>query len=311
MRALYQNNKDIPDDMLLGNLLFMTMTKMKVSADQFKVAFIQNGVPESFIRSISSADAFRRATSSVRGVDKTTGYKIEVDEVRSDKQGIKKVIGIKRPDMNDGMEYVPAIEMYYDRYSELASFIVMQGNLTAQEAEDFKNMGLLVKDRYDEWKTYHTEDTIKNTINRIVESMYPVNLMPTGICKFIPKSRKDLVYGLQGALNDLSEYAINPGDKNVCEIIPVISTDQQARLIENNCDKAFKEEALNMVVELKDIIKNKSTISVSTAANYIQKFNTLSAKVKEYEGLLGVYLETLHNQIKDAVELIDNNKETP
>ena len=66
MPVLYQNNKDVPEDMLLGNLLFYNLIDMTVSENDLLDAFVNNNLSQSYIRKISHADAFRRATSSIK-----------------------------------------------------------------------------------------------------------------------------------------------------------------------------------------------------------------------------------------------------
>ena len=36
----------------------------------------------------------------------------------------------------------------------------------------------------------------------------------------------------------------------------------------------------------------------------------LKSKAEEYESLLGVYVQSIHTQITDALELVDNNTDT-
>ena len=93
MPALYQNNKDVPEDMLLGNLLFFNLNDMTVDENDLIALFKANNISEDFIRPISHADAFRRASSSIKNA--TVTYtddngdtfegKINVDEVVNDK----------------------------------------------------------------------------------------------------------------------------------------------------------------------------------------------------------------------------------
>lgn len=85
VNALYQTNQSIPQDMLLGNLLFTNLTDMKVSETELIDIFKNNNVPENYVRKISKADAFRRASSSVKNQilfvnNVNTGGKVTISE---------------------------------------------------------------------------------------------------------------------------------------------------------------------------------------------------------------------------------------
>ena len=91
------------------------------------------------------------------------------------------------------------------------------------------------------------------------------------------------------------------------EIIPVIDTDEQRNLVEKNFTAEITNELFAFTQELKDVLTKKQSLSTRTASSYIDKFNTLKSKAQEYESLLGVYVQSIHTQITDALELVDNN----
>ena len=297
MKALWNSSADIPQEMTLGNLMFMNIVDMKVTRDEFRDAFKANGVPESFVRDISPADAFRRASSSVAG--KFGNYKIEVDEVRSDSQGIKKVIGVKEANnVLDTMEYEPAVELFFNRDTQTASYLLLKQDPV------FDAMGQKVVDTFNDWTIYHTKDTVRNTIKRIVDFMHPVNLMPTGLCKFIPKTHTQLLEGLKGALNQLSQYSTSVHAENVCEIIPVFDTNDQRKVIQECCGNEIQEEISSLVFTLKDDLTKKQQLSTRSMQSYIEKFKDLEKKAGEYEGLLDTYFTVARAQLQEALKLV-------
>ena len=317
--VLYKTNQEIPQDMLLGNLLFTNLIDMKIAATDLTTIFKNNNIPESYVKDISQADAFRRASSSIKnrilyinnpnaGNDKV---RVEVDEVKSDYDGIKRIIGVKRiDDVNEDISYLPVGEIVFNRSNGLctATPLFAPGDADYQTV---RNICDEVENKYQDWSVYHNRDTVKNIINRIISDTHPVNLMPTGLCKFIPQGSTDLLYHLKEALSDLSAYKENPsaGD-NIVEIIPVIDTDEQRSLVEKNFTAEITNELFAFTQELKDILTKKQSLSTRTASSYIDKFNTLKKKAQEYETLLGVYVQSIHKQITDALELVDNNTDT-
>lgn len=313
--ALCKTNQEIPQDMLLGNLLFTNLIDMKIPVSDLTGIFQANNIPESYVRNISQADAFRRASSSIKNsiiyVSGTNGndkVRVEVDEVRNEPDSIKRIIGVKRVDeVQEDIQYEPVAEIIFNRAGGVcvATPYAQPGDADYQTFRDLCDM---VENRYAEWSVYHNKDTVRNIINRIITDTHPVNLMPTGLCKFIPSGFTDMVYNLRTALGEMSAYAVNPNSgRNVMEVIPVIDTEEQRDLIEKNFTAEITNELFNFTQELKDVLAKKQTLSVRTAASYIDKFNLLKSKAKEYESLLGIYVSSIHQQITESIELVDNS----
>ena len=314
--AIYNTNKDVPQDMLLGNLVFMNLSDMRIDQSNLHQIFQSQNVPEDFIRDISAADAFRRATSSIKSTriniidpsGRLIDAKLEVDEVRCDSDSIKRVVGVKAvDDTSESVAYESVMEIVFNRKAGTAVFTPMTMAMGPNLAE-YEKIGQQVVDRFNDWSVYHNKDTVKNMINRIIQSTHPVNLMPTGLCKFIPKAHTDLLYNLKNALEVMSAYRINPSDhENICEIIPVIDTIEQRGLVERNFDAEITNDMFAFTQELKDVIQAKQSLSARSANAYIEKFKALQEKASEYEGLLGFYRSAIHQQIQEALQLIDDN----
>jgi hypothetical protein len=316
MPALYQNNQDIPDNMLLGNLLAYTLTDMTVSEQDLTDAFVNNKLSQHYIRKISHADAFRRATSSIKNAKSlyiddsgnTFEGHINVDEVVNDSMYIKRIVGIRiLNDQKEEVSYVQLGNFVYDRAKDSFSFNLEPNS--AQHVSDIPNLFVAVEKRYMQWSMYHNQDTIRNIINRIVTDMHPIALMSTGINKFIPKTSKDTLYALKGTLNDLSKYSNNGNGENVIEIIPFIDTQEQRTLVNKMYEEEIKNTLYEYSMELAEILKKRQTLSSRQVTTYIEKYKELSSKVQDYQNLLGTYTQNIHDQLKAAFQLIDDNKE--
>ena len=302
--------------MLLGNLLFTNLIDMRIPVADLISIFQSNNIPDSYVRTISEADAFRRASSSIKNRilllnAATEKVRIEVDEVKSDSEGIKRIIGVKKVDeVAEDISYQPVGEIIFNRANNLctATPLFAPGDVDYQTIRDLCDE---VENKYQDWSVYHNKDTVRNIINRIISDTHPVNLMPTGLCKFIPQTSTDLLYNLKQALIEMQSYASTPTmSRNIMEIIPVIDTEEQRNLIEKNFTAEITDELFGFTQELKDVLQKKQVLSTRTANAYIEKFNILKAKAKEYESLLGIYVDSIYTQIKDSLDLVDQNKDS-
>ena len=213
--VLCKTNQEIPQDMLLGNLLFTNLIDMRIPVADLISIFQSNNIPDSYVRAISEADAFRRASSSIKNRilllnAATEKVRVEVDEVKSDYEGIKRIIGVKKVDeVAEDISYQPVGEIIFNRTNNLctATPLFAPGDADYQAIRDLCDE---VENKYQDWSVYHNKDTVRNIINRIISDTHPVNLMPTGLCKFIPQTSTDLLYNLKQALTEMQSYASTP-----------------------------------------------------------------------------------------------------
>lgn len=316
--AICQSNKDIPVDMTLGNLLFYSLSDMKISEKELIDLFSQNQIPTNYIRKISTPDAFRRASSSIKNrtmyitdpnnISTTLKIKIEVDEVLSDPDEIIRIIGRKVIDEdNQEVSYEQIAELHFYRSQNTVGYSLK--NTDTVNTTIYTDLCIEVQDKFDEWSVYHTKDTIRNIVLRIVNDTHPVSLTPTGLCKFVPRTHTDLLYSLKKVLGNMNSYCQNTGDQNFMEIIPVINTEEQQGLVKDASERELKEELFSFTQELKEVLQTRQTLPPRTVSSYLEKFKILSDKVSDYENLLGNYLDFLKMQIKDSVTLVKDNSD--
>lgn len=307
--AICNTNKEIPQEMLLGNLIFINLTDMVVAESDIKQLFKNHNIPEKYVRDISQADAFRRASSSIKNRSVVMGgedYKINVDEVRSDADGIKRIVGVKRIDSaKEDVSYESVAEIVFHRDTGSVSTMEMpfcpDVNVVHTLCEEVSN-------KYAEWSVYHNKDTVRNIINRIIQDTHPINLMPTGLCKFTPNTSAPLLYSLKDCLNEMSRYSVDVHRENIMEVIPVIDTSEQRGLVEKNFKVELTDELSGFVNELRDVLQKKQKITSRSAAAYIERFNMYQEKIKDYENLLGIYSGSLRAQISEGLQLIDDSQ---
>jgi hypothetical protein len=308
-KAIAKTNKELDDSLLLGHLFFYTLGDIKISESELEAIFVKNGLDKKYVKKINKIDAFRRATSKAKQAV-TINYngsqakaRLEMDEVRCDSDCVVRALGRKVIDeANEALSYKTVGKIVFHRDNSTVTTSVNNSYIHEMDYTDVLDETVL---RYNDWSVYHTKDTVRNMSNHVLESMYPVSLMPSGLCKFIPKASKDTLYALQGVIRDLSAY----GNDCLFEVVPVIDTEEQRELIDKSATKEIKEELYQFTQDLKQVITAKQTISTKSAVAYIEKFKALNAKAKEYESLLGTYMGLLTQQIQEAIALVNDNTE--
>lgn len=314
--AALSTNLNIPDDMLLGDLLFYTLQDMTVPEGDLVNVFKNVGLDSSLIRKISLADAFRRASASIKNTKVFLGgieRRLEVNEVLTDNERVVRVIGCKTVDENgtdisEKVKYDAVAEIIFHRDTEVVTYNLCSAlnNNVISGKQDIVDSCETILSNYANWSVNHSKDTIRNIFNRMIERCYPVNLMPTGICKFIPKTNRDTIYKMKAALNELSQYAASP---NVMEIIPVIDTQDQRDLIEKSFKSEIGTELIDTIQQLNEIIQAKNTLSKKTVNSYMEKYKFLGEKAQEYKNLLEGGIDLFADRLSQLYTMIEDNKE--
>lgn len=315
MACVCKNNKEIPSDMILGNLLYYSLVDMKMSETDLENIFVANSIPEKYIRKIGKADAFRRATASIKNDTfaivgqngEVVKAKVEVDEVNSDINGVKRIMGIKAVNnLHESINYDAVATFEFDRKTEMMSYNLTTTNPLIQQY--VQQYCMEVSNKYTEWSQYHNKDTIRNTVLRIVNDTHPVCLTSTGLCKFVPRTQSSLLYSLKDALNEMSSFAVEQGRENSMEIIPLINTEEEQSLIKDASQKEIQEDLYNFTQELKELLQNKQTLSTKSVNSYLLKFKDMYDKITDYENLLGNYMDVIKQQLKASIQLVNSNQ---
>lgn len=327
MAVISKTNKGIPDDMLLGNLLFMSIADVEMGETELTKIFDDNGLDKNLIRRIFASDVFRRVTSSYKNESCTVmdtqknevlGASIVIDETNNTDEKIVRVASVKLIDKNNEVsEYIPFLRIVFDKQTETLSVndrsMVQELNneiFTTDWRYDISipmnRIVSTIQNEYSYLRVTHDRDTIRNIIKRVVDSMQPVALMQSsGICKFIPIKYKDTLYGLKNALVDMNRFAST--GKNSVEIIPLIDTDEQRLNILESVEHETKEQLLKLTMDLKELLNKKNKLSTRSANAYIQRFKELRQKSEDYQTLVNSYNNVILQQIDNMLILVDNS----
>lgn len=308
-KAIAKFNKDLDDSMLLGHMFFYRLPKeLKMTEAELEKEIIDSGLDQKLIRGISVRDAFRRATSKMNnenirikvGTD-YSGAKIEVDETKSDVDSVVRLIGRKIIDAQKeeaDYEIVGRIEL-------LSSGSVTRSiNPTFKDEYDYDGILELAHTRFNEWSVYHTRDTIKNLMVRVVDSMQPINLLDTGLAKFIPITNKDVLYSLQEFGRAMAAYS---PEESTFEIIPIIDTNEQRELIHTQAIAHITGEMDDLATQLGKLLNKNKTITIKQAARYGDKFKALRTKTQAYETIVDDRMDILQQQLSVMLDHVDDS----
>jgi len=299
-----RNIDGLDPNQLIGYLMFYCIPEIKISHSELEDIFIKNSMDKSHLpKKIFEHDAFRRATGQINGkisISLTNGdnvdAKLNVDEVRNDAYEIVRVVGRKVIDSTKAeVEYTPVGRFVFHKKTKVVDTALNDGAFLEYDYDRLLNDTVGV---YKEWTNFHTKDTVRNIINKIVKSTQPVSILKGAY--FIPKDEYDTLKSLQGVIHDLAQYA--PNETPGIELIPLLDTVEQRTMLEERVNKEIIGDVENLMVELADMLKSDKEIHTRTIKRITTDFQTLQDKTKTYTNLLQTSMKVVQDQLLSAID---------
>lgn len=293
-------NNQINPDLLLGYLEFHSIPDLRIPKADLAALWSKHGLPMLFLPGeIRPCDAFRRATASAQKTVqvnwKCSQYtaKLLVREVKSDPAEIVRLLVREIVDSkNEVLDYAIAGKVTFER-----------SNGTVKTWSDWQLLSEYGYDSilrhmeytYNEFISYHTRDTVRNLINKVLRSTNPVSIIPHSQGKFIPKRNHGLLMGLKALFSDLRRYS--KGEDCNMDLIPMVNTADQRELVARRATIELTGELDTLVTELAEQLQKGNDTNINTVQRLTNRAIELQERAKEYEKLVNVRLNVLRSQL--------------
>jgi hypothetical protein len=287
-------------DALLGYLEFHSIPDLRIRKDDLKALWMREGLSMEFLPGeIRNCDAFRRATAAAQGEIRVHwcngeyAARLLVREVKCDNEEIVRLLVREIVDSkNEILDYSIAGKITFYRSNGTVSTNCSWHLLSEYEYD--KVLQQMVN-TYDEFVNFHTRDTVRNLVNKVIRSANPVSIISHSQGKFIPKKNHRLMMCLKSLLATLRTYA--NGEECSLEMIPIVDTKDQRELV-------ARRASVELTSELAEHLKEKKEVDVNTAQRLAGKAVELQERAKEYEKLVNVRLVVLRNQLKEFIGIV-------
>lgn len=315
MAATVKSSTTLPS--LLGNLVFVSFGELKIHKSQLEQLFTQHGLSLNKYQpgDIRPADAMRRATSLLknRKIQVNTGVKgtkvavVDVTE-DSDPSSVLRYVGRKMVDSkNKGVDYVQVSTLHFDRTASSLTFTPVDQYL--QQEFDYTGMLQSIVSTYNEWCNYHTKETIRNIVNKVVNSLMPTLIKPApdedSVARFIPATHQDELVALKNVIYGLAPHH-TAGHASGCQFIELYDSETNKGLIEESVKDNVKTKVSLLVSELSELLKSNGTITPERGKSMIRKVFEMRDEVKNYSSLLNSNMSILDAQIASCLNKIQD-----
>jgi hypothetical protein len=307
-KAIAPTIQDVNDDILLGYLFGSSLSKIEVKPEELLKLFENNNLPTHFVNHIKNHDAFRRATASVQNKRIEVSYngslvdaKLEMDEIRCDDDEIVRYLGRKIINKTDEeLNYTKVTKIVFNRND---GTIKTRTNKKIIDEYPYRDIVKAILTEYHNNTEYHNEKTLRNIISKIISSMHPISIMDNGYFKFIPKKYKEMLFNVQGLINNLSEIA--PGQR--LEVFPLINTDDINKILLKAVNNSASKEINAIMRELQDGMSKGIKFHAKTIKTYKERFKFYKEEMLVYEELLDTSMSSVAKLLSKAIRMVDTS----
>jgi hypothetical protein len=302
-------NQNIDENLLLGYLYFYKLGSVQLELNELIGLFKQNNIDTKFIKPLTNSDAFKRSiskcTKNIKLIynNQESKAKLEFDNITGSKGNVVKLMSrkiINAVDEDISFETVGKIIFSKSQYK-------IDKNINANILHEYNYYDVVdeIEENYNDSMKYYYKENIRQIVQNIIKFLYPVDLLSSGLCKFIPKAEKELLFNLQQLIFDLNSY----GEDCEFEVIPIADTQETRELVNKALEEDLKKEIEEFIDDVSEKLSSKRKLSAKIVASYIEKFKYLQQMIQAYEGNLDVGLVELKEKVVEMTELVSQNEE--
>lgn len=300
---------------LLGHLVFASVGDLRIHKQDLEHIFTNAGLSLNKYQpgDIRPSDAMRRATSKLKNKKLAINYNgqtvsaiLDVTE-QSEAAVTIRHIGRKVVDEKGRKVcYDQLTSFLYDKQNQTLTFEPTDA-LFAVEYNYNDEFNTIVN-LFNEWCQYHTRDTVRNIINKVINSLMPTPIKTSqdddAVARFIPVRYQDDLHALKKVVADLKQYHTNNLTSG-CQLIELYDSTANNAMISNAVQGDIKLRIQNVVNDLAETLKQRSNLPLETVQRYTKQLVQMRAEAIEYAGLLRTSMSILEAQISTALNRVE------
>lgn len=289
--------EQLPQEALLGQLLWFTVSGADVNLEQARQALADLGLSDNALpKMLQPSGAFRRAVRDVgrrfREVDDTRS-ELLVRSVGDDGDKMYRHLMLERADYRTGQKrqvsYVKVGEITFTRgtrtkqgYTGHSVDVVdtshNAGDLLPEEREWLDAALGGFQDRFQHLLTHMDSQAVRNYVRSEISRMDGVCVKESGGVYFIAQANAGDLKALNSWVKSVGSYS---------HLVPLLDLTDQRQMIAQAFEEETVAEVQRMMDEIAAILREGKTIEERTFDAYGTKAADLTRRINEYAALLG------------------------
>lgn len=314
MTAIAQYNQaaaNVPDEALLGQLVWYTISSTDISYDFALKELQARGLPTSALKPIRRVDAYRLATKELEHsfpIHDQVKLNVMVRSVTQDASAVERHVVCERVNSKKGerqrLAYDPSARLVYHRgtkgedgklQGDRVEVIrhrppLLEQALTAEQLQWMDDALDGLPDRFRHLSTHLGDHKVRNFVRETLKGFLAIPVRESGGVYFVAQKKAD-------SLKSLADWVEAMGSR--FHSTPLLDLVNQRAMLA----QAFEDEAVKEIEQLaKEIDKilddPNRRVEEETFDSYALQTAQLTKKANEYADLLGIRSEIAHERIQ-------------
>lgn len=281
------------DEPILGHLMWFSVGKQLVKADDLQAALTAAGIDQAFMPNpIRSSDAFRRATKEIevkKGTAQTNVFKnYLIREVFADKDMIQRNIVVETVDQSGK-------RLDYESNAGIITLDKKNNSLTFITSDPVtEDLCKMAEEKFNIYKEYYSAQQVRVMVSKILNSLAPTPVRPNGGVYFVPNAYTE---GLTKLVNFTSSLENSEGFK-----VPIVNTYDNVQMVSQKLSDHFD----TLLAEC----KGSGSLRKSQVKDLINHANGIIKDYKDYRNIVQSEASFFEEKIlllkKEVARLVDS-----
>lgn len=160
--------------------------------------------------------------------------------------------------------------------------------------------------------TEHTDETLRGITHRVLATMAPISMRPSGAVWFVPWQHRRTVASLEALYGRMDDLAELPEGSYLFTSIPVIDSASQRVQIQRGAHGEAKALLDKLTREINDTLAGSGRITPGMAAQFAARMDYVRNLAKTYEGVLernldeiSATMETVHGLVVKVMAKVE------
>jgi len=287
---------------VLGYAVWYTISRTLVHKDDLHAWFDKHGLSRFKPADPKHGDAFKRICSEYKEkkIDESADSETFL-LLRPLETGLTRKIVLEKRKEGKKLSYNVVGEIAYDEKSRNVNYSLKTADPVV------RTIVKEILDRFEREKDCYTDEHIRKTLHRILDSCNRVKLKPSGGIYLVPL---DDFYWIESFSKIVEEIKkINPSNRTEIWYAPIVNTERHRRMLEIKVEDTL-EEILNSAIERLLKIDSQDPSKVRQIDEIAKQIEQATRMAEKYTKMLKVSLNRTTSLLEKAERLLNKIRQT-
>lgn len=270
----------IPDEALLGKLLWYSVSELRVKHDDVVKHLIDSGIATNLPLPPKDVDVFRRVCTAaerkkVPTADPEIFANYRMAEFTDDESVVRRIVRQKVDNKGKKLGHREVADIRFERktsHVDVRTLGIGRDETALQVAAE-------VQREFGQWRGCLNAYAIREWIRHYILRLGATPVRPGGGVYFVKKEHAQ-------AIDQIEDFAHRLGDYVELHSLPLIDDQKQRNMVKRAFETETNDEVDKLIDEIQDLRKKGEKLPESKYSGFAERLVELSDRHKEYQGIL-------------------------